>query len=71
MGVTPITIALTPQEKKFWEEKKYLKDPEKDLVEIDRARHAYDKYLKKAKKKKLSPEDRLKMAEVNPSGNEN
>jgi hypothetical protein len=27
--------------------------------------------LDKAKKKNLSPEDRLKMAEVNPSGNEN
>ena len=27
--------------------------------------------LRKLKKKKLSPEDRLKMAEVNPSGNEN
>jgi len=47
-------------------EKRYLKDPW-----IDRARHAYDNYFKKAKKKKLNPEDRLKMAEVNPSGNEN
>lgn len=50
-GELPKAKGMTSQEKKFWnryrEEKKYLKDPEKDLAEIDRARHAYDKYFKK------------------------
>lgn len=51
-GLSKISFAEAEENRK----KRFLKDPEKDIKEIDRAEHAYDKYFKKSDLE-LTPQD--------------